>query len=138
MAGLLHKFLKKPYNLRIITSLNKPQPPNLAVPFGLHEPSLSGSKSDYQCYLNPTPDAFEQQKPTSSPLLQIFPNFPFGYYLNPIPQTGFDRVDIDFKEAEVGSGDTETVWADSVKKKRKKKMNKHKYKKLRKRLRRQT
>ncbi|XP_019052579.1 PREDICTED: uncharacterized protein LOC104593025 [Nelumbo nucifera] len=136
MAGFLHKFLKRPSSLRIITSFNHLQPSRLAVPFGLHQPNLTGSKSDNQCYLNPVLGSVEQHKPTSPQLLQVYPSFPFGYCLNQIPQTGFDQVNDE--EAEAGSCDTRTIWADSVKKKRKRKMNKHKYKKLRKRLRRQT
>ncbi|KAK3413097.1 hypothetical protein EUGRSUZ_I01708, partial [Eucalyptus grandis] len=65
----------------------------------------------------------------------VFPSYPFGLYLGPIPSGSPVESE---EEDGAGSGDANAVWADSVKKKRKRKMNKHKYKKLRKRLRRQT
>ncbi|OAY47874.1 hypothetical protein MANES_06G112400v8 [Manihot esculenta] len=76
------------------------------------------------------------QNPTK-PLQVCYPNFPFGYSLNPIPIIGTDQLkDVGSGFAEKDTDDARTMWADSVKKKRKEKMNKHKYKKLRKRLRR--
>lgn len=137
MAGVLHKFLKKPSALRIITRFNDTQPSNLVAPFAFRQTHLSESIPDYPYNPSHILDSLENDKPTNPQPSQIYPSFPFGYYLNHVSPTMFDLMESEDAE-DVGSGDTRSVWADSVKKKRKRKMNKHKYKKLRKRLRRKT
>ncbi|KAM6570163.1 hypothetical protein CsatB_018148 [Cannabis sativa] len=134
MANLMQKFAKSRPSLRFLTSLNThvvpksdhslasqhthsaaPKPEFIVSPiFGLGDDKVE--TEPYKCSV-------------------IFPSFPFGYCLNPIPSTGSGPLGVDQIDG-VDSEDSRTVWADSVKKKRKKKMNKHKYKKLRKRLRR--
>ncbi|KAF8408341.1 hypothetical protein HHK36_007490 [Tetracentron sinense] len=134
MAGVLHKLLRKPRAPRIITGFNNPQQPNLVAPILHHQPHIGEHKPDDTSTLIPLLGSPNGEKIAFSQSLQIFPSFPFGYYLNPVSPSGIDQSEAE----EVGIGDGQTIWADSVKKKRKKKMNKHKYKKLRKRLRRQT
>ncbi|KAF8378184.1 hypothetical protein HHK36_029521 [Tetracentron sinense] len=137
MAGVLNKLLRKSSSLRIITSFNNSQPPTLAASLFLSQQLLSKSKPDDSSNLNPLLGSLNKEKISFSHPLQIYSCFPFGYCLNPISPTGFDQSRSE-EAQDMGSGESQTVWADSVKKKRKKKMNKHKYNKLRKRLRRQT
>ncbi|OVA20545.1 protein of unknown function DUF1713 [Macleaya cordata] len=138
MAGVLQKLLRKASPVRIITNFNNPLPPNISVPLILHQPHpIDFKPNDPITDLNPILGSPNCDKNALNRSQQIYPSFPFGYYLNPISQTGISITEQD--EEVNGSGkDEKTVWADSVKKKRKKKMNKHKYRKLRKRLRRQT
>ncbi|XLU61997.1 hypothetical protein S245_021206, partial [Arachis hypogaea] len=97
---------------------SEPQTPSIQLPF----PPI-----------HPIPET-EYFTASCSPV--IFPSFPFGFFLNPIPSIGTPSP----ADSHGGCGDDDSgkLWADSVKKKRKRKMNKHKYKKLRKRMRRQT
>uniref|UniRef100_A0A2P2PKJ7 Small ribosomal subunit protein mS38 n=1 Tax=Rhizophora mucronata TaxID=61149 RepID=A0A2P2PKJ7_RHIMU len=98
-------------------------------------PISNPPKSDSIIYpiplLNPT---IADRAGPVRPFEIYYPNFPFGYSLNPIDAAGFDQAEEDIEVGDAGT----TLWADSVKKKRKKKMNKHKYQKLRKRLRRKS
>ncbi|KAF9602999.1 hypothetical protein IFM89_033297 [Coptis chinensis] len=115
-AALFNKLMKKSSSLRSITSLNKLQSPKLSTPLILvRQPRLN------------------EAKPNNNPSdkMYFYPSFPFGYFLDPISVNGVNQLD------EVVE-DVQTIWADSVKKKRKKKMNKHKYRKLKKRLRRKS
>ncbi|PIA51516.1 hypothetical protein AQUCO_01100398v1 [Aquilegia coerulea] len=139
MAVTLHKFLKKPSALRIITSFNNPQSSKLVTPFLIHESHLVESKSDEQKSLNPFWGSSNTEKfSTSQTPFLFYPSFPFGCFLNPVSVNGVNQLDeVEGGNVEVGD-DSKKIWADSVKKKRKKKMNKHKLKKLRKRLRRKT
>lgn len=129
MANLFQKFSRNKSTLRIFTNHKAP------LAFPKLTPPLINTNNPVLFSDPPTTDnAISTQK------LQFFPNYPFGYCLNPISSTGFDRLKVigAEKEVEADADDARTIWADSVKKKRKKKMNKHKYKKLRKRLRRKT
>ncbi|XP_039063321.1 uncharacterized protein LOC120208015 [Hibiscus syriacus] len=138
MANLMHKLFKNKSTQRLIVSLKSQQLPTVSPSLIPHHVSLTkpDSFNDPSFFLNPKPikDGIFTQP------LKFYPNFPFGYLLNPIGSIGFDP----FMAMEIEEGTMETeddagkLWADSVKKKRKKKMNKHKYKKLRKRLRRKT
>uniref|UniRef100_A0A5B7BKP2 Small ribosomal subunit protein mS38 n=1 Tax=Davidia involucrata TaxID=16924 RepID=A0A5B7BKP2_DAVIN len=136
MASLLQKLLRKQSATRIITTLNKPQTPNLATPLLTrlhHQPHLTDTKAEHPHSINLIPFLDPTKTEDSSPShpLQFYPSFSFGFFLNPISSSGF----LQSEAADVVSSDSRTIWADSVKKKRKRKMNKHKYKKLRKRLR---
>ncbi|XP_052188147.1 uncharacterized protein LOC127798657 [Diospyros lotus] len=128
MASFLQKLLRK-HSGAIIPTLNKPPAQIVVPPFLNHrQPHLAGTEQSY------LPVGFRPSKSEDSISTQsipIFPSFPFGLSLNPIPSTEF----VPSGEGDAVSSDSRTIWADSVKKKRKKKMNKHKYKKLRKRLR---
>lgn len=138
MAGVLHKLLRKTSPIRIIANFNNPLPSNISTPFLLYQNHLIDYKpNDPINDINPILSLLNNDKNGLSRSEQIYPNFPFGYYLNPINTTEINLLEKD-EEVQESDEDEKTVWADSVKKKRKKKMNKHKYKKLRKRLRRQT
>ncbi|XP_030484812.1 uncharacterized protein LOC115701218 [Cannabis sativa] len=134
MASTIHKLLTKSPTLKILTAFNpKPLPlplPNLNVPLT----QLNYNQVKLYPYLGSNPDQspfLGAQKNDYLPTFShVYPSFPFGYSLNPLPLSGSIPL-----EAE---DDSTELWADSVKKKRKRKMNKHKYNKLRKRLRRQT
>ncbi|KAK9271743.1 hypothetical protein L1049_002106 [Liquidambar formosana] len=137
MASLLQKLLRKSPPPRIITAFNNnPQAPNLTTPLFIHQPHLIETKPHHPHIINLTPslDSPKTEDLTPSPSSHIYPSFPFGFCFNPISSTGLLLSERD----DVVSGDSQVIWADSVKKKRKRKMNKHKYKKLRKRLRRKT
>ncbi|KAH7852971.1 hypothetical protein Vadar_031607 [Vaccinium darrowii] len=125
MASLLQKLIKKQSSKLITATFTKQPLPNLIPPLLTHlhqDPNIT----------NMTPfKTGDSIPPNSTP---IFPSFPYGFCVNPIYSTGFVPSDVD----DVVSDEGETIWADSVKKKRKRKMNKHKLKKLRKRLRRRT
>ena len=139
MASFIHKLAKNRSSIRTITTLNtqlSPKPKFFIIP---HQTHIAKTQKPEDYANNPIPlsgpTSGAEVEPTQ--LLRFFPSFPFGYCLNPVFSTGFER----FAEREAGEvefDDSRTVWADSVKKKRKKKMNKHKYKKLRKRLRRKS
>ncbi|XP_042497601.1 uncharacterized protein LOC122076363 [Macadamia integrifolia] len=137
MAGFLHKFTKKPFALRIISSFNTTQPSSLAAPFVLHQTDHHESKPEYICNPNPILASIRGEKSTNAQPSCFYPSFPFGYCVSQVSPTGFDPV-VSQDADDVVSGNDHSLWADSVKKKRKRKMNKHKYKKLRKRLRRKT
>ncbi|KAJ6977625.1 hypothetical protein NC653_029505 [Populus alba x Populus x berolinensis] len=134
MANIIHKLISKTTptipSLRIITSTLKT--PQLSDPNYLTATTTSllpgTTKSDFSNKPIPLLNAIPTQD--VKPLQFYYPNFPFGFCLNPISATGFGQV----KAMEDDVDDSRTLWADSVKKKRKKKMNKHKYQKLRKRL----
>ncbi|KAL6280997.1 hypothetical protein ACE6H2_017878 [Prunus campanulata] len=135
MASFLHKLNKNTPSLRTVTSLKthlfpKPTPSVISHHSHLGHPKPECSENQVP-HLGPS--SFHNVETSNS--FPIFPNFPFGYCMNPISSTGFEQLGA-FEAVEVESDDARTIWADSVKKKRKKKMNKHKYKKLRKRLRR--
>ncbi|KAJ9140233.1 hypothetical protein P3X46_030905 [Hevea brasiliensis] len=135
MGSLINKLAKKTTpSLRIIATAIK-------TPL-LFNPVLHSAKPDFINNSIPPCDspAIENnpilQSPTK-PLQFYYPNFPFGYCLNPFSMTGSDQLKaIGADSTGNDADDARIMWADSVKKKRKKKMNKHKYKKLRKRLRR--
>ncbi|CAI0547483.1 unnamed protein product [Linum tenue] len=136
MANLIPKILRRtsPSSSTVAAALYKPSP---------HSPTcspLTGAVFTQRLGpdLPPRPIPFfgiAAAKKPSPPSGFIYPSFPFGLGLNPIPAAGFDLVET---EDEAVDHDDKTFRADSVKKKRKKKMNKHKYKKLRKRLRRKS
>ncbi|XP_022736755.1 uncharacterized protein LOC111289743 [Durio zibethinus] len=146
MANLMNKLFKNKSTHRFIISLKTPrhhqQLPKLSpslIPQQTHYFSLTKSEflTNPNFFLNPKSS---DNGKTTEPL-KFYPNFPFGFLLNPISSTGFEpveAVEVEEGAAEAEDDDAVKVWADSVKKKRKKKMNKHKYKKLRKRLRRKT
>ncbi|CAL9030897.1 unnamed protein product, partial [Prunus brigantina] len=124
MASFLHKLNKNTQSLRTVTSLKthlfpKPTPSVIS-----HHSHLGHPKPE--CSENPVPhlgpSSFHNVETSNS--FPIFPNFPFGYCMNPISSTGFEQLGA-FEAVEVESDDARTIWADSVKKKRKKKMNKH-------------
>ncbi|RVW25684.1 hypothetical protein VitviT2T_022348 [Vitis vinifera] len=130
MASVVQKLVRKSLPTRVITALNnKPQASNLLI----HHPHVGETKVNFL-----TPYTINQipfsGSPKASDAVHIYLSFPFGFCLNPISLTGL----VQSEPNDVTLGDSQTVWADSVKKKRKRKMNKHKYKKLRKRLQRQT
>ncbi|XVE56675.1 hypothetical protein DITRI_Ditri04bG0029700 [Diplodiscus trichospermus] len=148
MANLMHKYFKNKSSQRLIISLKTPQHhqqqhPKLS-PSVITQETYHFSLAKPEFFSNPTNFLLNPKTPNNGKLtepLKLYPNFPFGYLLNPINLTGFDQlkgVEVEDETAEAEDNDARKVWADSVKKKRKKKMNKHKYKKLRKRLRRKT
>ena len=137
MAAAVRKLLRKPSYQRILPCLNNGKSSNLVAPPLLHKPYPPETKSDAEPNLNPCQGSSTTENHTHYSSFQIYPSFPFGYCLNPIPSPVLEQSQ-PLKVEEVDSDDSRTIWADSVKKKRKKKMNKHKYKKLRKRLRRRT
>jgi len=122
-TSLLQKLLKKPPSSRFVAAL---QTPNPIIPLN-QEHNLPTDTL-------PTNPILTHQFVGSSSSTLIFPSFPFGFASKPVFENGFLNHVSEDAELE----DAQTLWADSVKKKRKKKMNKHKYQKLRKRMRRQT
>ncbi|KAM1361073.1 hypothetical protein EV2_027020 [Malus domestica] len=133
MASFVHKLAKNAPALRTAASLKSHLFPKPTASLISHHSHLGAPKPEF------SEDPVAQLGPASfhnaespNPFL-IFPNFPFGFCLNPIFPAGFDRLGV-LEAVEVESDDVRTIWADSVKKKRKKKMNKHKLKKLRKSL----
>ncbi|CAL1390554.1 unnamed protein product [Linum trigynum] len=134
MANLIPKILRRTSPVAAV--LHKPSPPHPAT----YAP-LAGAVFAQRFVpdlTTPRPIPFfgiGTAEKLPSPSGFVYPSFPFGLGLNPIPAAGFDFVET---EDEVVDHDDRTIRADSVKKKRKKKMNKHKYKKLRKRLRRKS
>ncbi|CAN6713748.1 unnamed protein product [Malus baccata var. baccata] len=137
MASFVHKLARNAPSLRTAVSLRTHLFPNPTPSRISHHSHLGPPKSD--CAEDPVPQfgptSFHNAESPNS--LPIFPNFPFGFCLNPISPAGLERLGV-FEAVEVESEDARTIWADSVKKKRKKKMNKHKLKKLRKSLRRKS
>ncbi|PON46464.1 hypothetical protein TorRG33x02_325960 [Trema orientale] len=136
MASTIQKILRKSPPPRIFTDLYPKRVPNLNVPLTFQQPHCNEIKPDPFLGHNPIQIPFLGARETDnlSPFSHIYPSFPFGFCLNPLPLSG----SIPSEAGDVSMDDSTKVWADSVKKKRKKKMNKHKYQKLRKRLRRQT
>lgn len=142
-AAILQRFLRKSFSpsqspslIRSITSLsNSLSPPNLSnTLFSLVTNADEKTDPDTKS-LNPLLGFLDKEKTlTFNPPIQIFPSFPYGYFMKPVSPPGFHQWEAD----EALDSSTTTVWADSVKKKRKRKMNKHKYKKLRKSLRRKS
>ncbi|KAH7848126.1 hypothetical protein Vadar_034073 [Vaccinium darrowii] len=126
MASLLQKLLANQSAKSMITTFHKPQSPTL-IPTLLNRLHQNSHKFNLSPFLGP-PRTGDSISPHSPP---IFPSYPFGLSLNPINLTGL----VPSGPSEAVAGDTQAMWADSVKKKRKRKMNKHKYQKLRKRLR---
>ena len=140
MAKISHKLFSKITptipSLRIITSTHRtPQVSDLDYLTAAANTSLlpTTTKSDFSN--NPVPLLNPIPTQDVKPLQFYYPNFPFGFNLNPISAAGLDQLKA-MEEEDVD--DSRTFWADSVKKKRKRKMNKHKYQKLRKRLRRKS
>ncbi|KAK9104292.1 hypothetical protein Scep_021136 [Stephania cephalantha] len=137
MAHALRELAKKPSTLRTIatTLTNQTQQPNLIATslFSL-KPIFNELFQAHPCEQKPIFASQITDTIDSSNGTLIYPNFPFGYCLNPIISTGSDPFE-EIVGGGSGSDEAGTIWADSVKKKRKKKMNKHKYRKLRKRLR---
>ena len=125
MAQIFHKVLRKPFNGSTIRALLNHQ--NSTQPLIPHlEPNTT----------NPFPASSSDDKSTQFNRFHVYPSFSVGYFLNPIPSSGFpDSKPEEDPRPDGSSSSTEMIWADSVKKKRKKKMNKHKLKKLKKRLR---
>ncbi|XP_068664879.1 uncharacterized protein [Aristolochia californica] len=121
---LLRKVLNLPSPLRIFVSSlrNNPSKSAPAATLLANQDKLDLAKKPPTHHLN----SVDNDKIPFSGSCRIYPSFAFGYCLN----LSHDLCS--------GEDVTQTIWADSVKKKRKKKMNKHKYKKLRKRLRRKT
>ncbi|KAJ6375450.1 hypothetical protein OIU77_000435 [Salix suchowensis] len=141
MAKIIHKLFSKTTptipSLRIITStLRTPQvsDPDYLTAAATTSLLPTTTKSDFSN--NPVPLLNPIPTQDVKPLQFYYPNFPFGFSLNPISATGLDQLKAMEEEEDVD--DSRTLWADSVKKKRKRKMNKHKYQKLRKRLRRKS
>nr|XP_015882397.1 uncharacterized protein LOC107418231 [Ziziphus jujuba var. spinosa] len=139
MASLLHRLTKNRASLNIGTALKAhilPRP----VPSLLSQQTLPNTLkpelTENQISLLGTTSSEGEKDEEASRCLHIFPNFPFGYCLNPVSATWVENLGVRETEKVATDEDARTVWADSVKKKRKRKMNKHKYKKLRKRLRR--
>ena len=129
MASTLQKLLRKSPATRIVAALQNPQAPNPTSPLIFHQPHLIEPKPGSPFLGSPKAEIL-----THFQFSQIYPSFPFGFFLNPIYSTG----SVPSEAEDAALDDSRTVWADSVKKKRKRKMNKHKYQKLRRRLRRQT
>ncbi|GAV83973.1 DUF1713 domain-containing protein [Cephalotus follicularis] len=130
---ILHKLTKHSPSLRIITTTSL----SLLIA-NKTLTSINNTTTNPQNTSDPKP-LFNNPTATTTTTadpFQFYPNFPFGYFLNPISSTGSDPFNVVDDLESDGDGVTATVWADSVKKKRKKKMNKHKLRKLRKRLRR--
>lgn len=141
MASLVHKLTKNTPSIRtiFITTLNTPLFPKPTPSFIPHQTPLHTTKQPEEYANDPVPllGPNGRAKVDAVQTIRFFPSFPFGYCLNPVSSTGFERFGVlEAQEVEPDDDDARRVWADSVKKKRKKKMNKHKYKKLRKRLRR--
>ncbi|GAB4860571.1 hypothetical protein Ancab_035731 [Ancistrocladus abbreviatus] len=137
MGSLIHKLLKKTYPFRIVSSFSNHVLPKPTPIITSNQLIIGQDKTEHSTFPLPVLDSIagcNSWKPSES--IPIFPNSPFGFFLNPIYPTRFDRLVVE--EVEQVQSDARKIWADSVKKKRKKKMNKHKYKKLRKRLRRKT
>ncbi|KAB1217277.1 hypothetical protein CJ030_MR4G021044 [Morella rubra] len=136
-ASLVRKLAKNRPSTSIITTHKTQQFPE-PIPSLIHNHTHPWAPQQREKYAN---DTIHFLRPTGTPkveptqTLPLFPNFQFGYLLNPVSSTGFERLGL-LEAVEFETDDGRTVWADSVKKKRKRKMNKHKYKKLRKRLRR--
>ncbi|KAK9090270.1 hypothetical protein Sjap_023447 [Stephania japonica] len=134
MAHALRELAKKPSTLRTIatTLTNKTEQPNLITPsIPPLKPIFNELFQAHPCEQKPI-FASQITDPIDSPnRTPIYPNFPFGYCLNPIISIGSDPFE-EIVDGGYGSDVAGTVWADSVKKKRKRKMNKHKYRKLRK------
>ncbi|KAF8026101.1 hypothetical protein BT93_F2804 [Corymbia citriodora subsp. variegata] len=135
----LQRLLKRSLSARVATTLRQletpppPPPPSLSPLRQPHVVDGLPSKIPLLDRLWGLPTRTENAtRPRVPP--PVFPSYPFGLYLGPIPSGS----SVESEEDAVGSSDANAMWADSVKKKRKRKMNKHKYKKLRKRLRRQT
>ncbi|KAH7528319.1 hypothetical protein FEM48_Zijuj05G0060100 [Ziziphus jujuba var. spinosa] len=49
-------------------------------------------------------------------LLGAFPNFPFGYCLDPVSTTWVENLGVRETEEVASDDDARTIWADSVKK----------------------
>lgn len=119
---------------RIISLLNKQitcEPPSLQTSPLLVHPVESDNRPSQSSVLPQTEAKISRSGLTPR---QFYPSFSTGLFLSPISFNGFIEHDV----SDELSGDSPTIWADSVKKKRKRKMNKHKLRKLRKRLRRKT
>jgi len=138
MARLLRELLRRPSSNRFIATLTHQNPSELSPPLYLHQQILDHTKFDHGGGLNPSNNGLiGAEEVAHFNKLQIYPSFSFGFFLDPVMQSGLAPSQL----VRLGRGEAEhpdMIWADSVKKKRKKKMNKHKYKKLRKRLRRKT
>lgn len=126
MISLFQKLLKKPPSSRFVAAFHPLQTPNPIIPLN--------QGHDLPTETLPTSPILTHQFVGSSSSTLIFPSFPFGFASKPVLENGILSHVAEDAELE----DAQTLWADSVKKKRKKKMNKHKYQKLRKRMRRQT
>ncbi|CAK9180444.1 unnamed protein product [Ilex paraguariensis] len=135
MASTFQKLLRNQSASRIITILHKPQQQLLPQSVLAH---LSETKPLHHCPTNLIPllGLLRTDESGNFRSLQFYPSYhPFGFFLNPVSSSsGFVESGTD----DVVSDDSQTILADSVKKKRKRKMNKHKLGKLRKRLKRKT
>lgn len=126
MASMLQKLLKKQPSSRLAATFHPLQTANSIIP---DNQELSLPTEPF-----PVSPILTHRFVGSSSSTLIFPSFPFGFASKPVFENGILSHQSEDTELE----DSQTLWADSVKKKRKKKMNKHKYQKLRKRMRRQT
>ncbi|PPS12805.1 hypothetical protein GOBAR_AA07829 [Gossypium barbadense] len=115
MANLIHKLFKTRSTQRVILSFNAPQLQNplpkltpSLIPNQLHD--FASTKPDF---LNRPSFFLDPKSPKDGNFtepLKFYPNFPFGYLLNPISLTGFDSL----MAMEVEEGTTETeIWADN-------------------------
>lgn len=136
MASTIQKLIRKSQPTSLFTALYRKPVINSNVPVSLHQPHYNDIKLNPHLGNDPIQSPFLGQPRTENlfPFSHIYPSFPFGYRLDPLPLSG----SIPSEAEDVLLDDSTELWADSVKKKRKRRMNKHKYKKLRKRLRRQT
>lgn len=136
MASTMQKLLRKSPETRLFSALHRQSELNITLPLTFQQPHNIETKPDAHLGHIPILKPFlGAEKPEKlSPFSQIYPSFPFGFCLNPVPVSG----SVPSEAEDVAVDDSREVWADSTKKKRKRKMNRHKYKKLRKRLRRQT
>lgn len=134
MAATLQKLIRRSQPTRIIAALHTSPSPNPSMSSIFGRPHHIEGKPEPHLCTNLSSFLNEHKNDDFSPsqLRKIYPSFPLGFCLNPIPVCGSIS-----SEAEEDD-DSGKVWADSVKKKRKRKMNRHKYKKLRKHLRRLT
>ncbi|KAF8026099.1 hypothetical protein BT93_F2802 [Corymbia citriodora subsp. variegata] len=132
-SASLQRLLRRSLSARAAATLRQLRPPPL---FPLRQPRAIDGSPPKIPLLGPLWGLSSRTGNATAPQLPppVFPCYPFGLYLGPIPS----GTSVESEEDAVGSTDANALWADSVKKKRKRKMNKHKYKKLRKRLRRQT
>ncbi|KAK4272138.1 hypothetical protein QN277_020729 [Acacia crassicarpa] len=130
MASALPKLLTRSSVTRIVSAfrLHNPYAPTLLESLTSRPSPVVGINPEFQQPASLSPG---QEHPDLSTI--IFPSFPFGFPVNLVSS----NVCCSTESVDEGMDDSQTMWADSVKKKRKKKMNKHKYQKLRKRMRRQ-
>ncbi|PIN05656.1 hypothetical protein CDL12_21808 [Handroanthus impetiginosus] len=137
MAARMHKLLQQgilPYpklqnSLNILPSLLNYQP-NLNTLSEYHNVHNFRTEKDS----NTISTCLLQEKADIDNGFRVFPCFSFEFFLDPKLSSGLHQIEA-VKAKKSDLDESQTMWADSVKKKRKKKMNKHKLRKLRKRIR---